>query len=120
MPDYNALAQTAKRLIANNGRDVVLVRFVAGDYDPETNTFSNASAAETTIKGVRLNYNRSQIDNEIIKQGDIKMFVEAVGLSTPPAVDDKIKIDSEIWDIKNIKPLQPADVAVFYELQLRQ
>lgn len=120
MPNYTALAQTAKRLIGSNGRDVVLVRFGAGSYDPTTNTFSGAADTTDTIKGVRLKYTNSQIDNEVIKRGDIKMFVEAVNLATPPTVDDKIQIDSEIWDIKDVIPLQPADVAVFYELQLRQ
>lgn len=120
MPDYNALAQTALNLLGSFGQDVTLVQVTAGTFAPSTNTFSGASTTNTTVKGARLNYHKSQVDGEVIKQGDVRLFIDAVNVATAPTVEDKIKFGSDEWSIQDVTPLQPAGVPVIYDLQLRQ
>jgi len=118
--NYTALALTAKNLIANFGSDVTFLLVENGGYYASTNSFLDSSEVETTLKGVKLNYNLSQVDGEIIKKGDLRLIIEAVSLETNPTVDDKIKFGDDVWEIKSVKILKPANIVLLYDLQLRQ
>jgi hypothetical protein len=121
VPDYNALAATAQRLIGKFGRGVTFVKMQPGTYNPSTNAISSASSIPYTVKGVRLDYEQDDIDGEVIKLNDLRIFLEAKGLGNiVPDTDDRVQFGTEQWTVVRAKPIIPADIPVYYELQLRK
>lgn len=120
MVDYVKLQDTAQKILTNFGEDWVHRRVTKGTYDPANNTRTVDSTTNTTVKAARLNYKRAQVTGEVIQQGDIKLVVEAKGLSVTPTVDDKMVDGTEIWQIIDIMEINPGGTPVYYEMQLRQ
>ena len=120
MVDYVKLQNTAQRLIGQFGTDWTHRRIVKGTYNPSTNVRTTTSTTDTTVKAARLNYKKSQVIGEVIKQGDIKLVVEAKAFSSPPTVDDEMISGSETWQIVDIIESKPATTSIYYEMQLRK
>lgn len=119
MPNYTNLQKTAQRLIGSFGQDVTYTDSVKGTYDPVTNTLISQKQ-EYVVKGVRMNYALSNIDGESVKQGDIRLLLEALDLPITPKPGDKISMSEETWEVISLLSTQPGDTVVYYELQLRK
>ena len=118
MVDYSQLAQTAKSLITKFGKDWTHRSIVKGSYTPSTNTVAADTTTDVTVKAVKQDYNHSQVDGTIIKQGDVKLICEA--LTTEPTTHDYMVDGLEVWNIIKIKEINPGGTVVFYEMQLRK
>lgn len=128
--NYANFQGLAKRLIDENGREIVLVKSLAtaanpakpwlGSSAPHTGT----GAEEVTATGIFLDYDEKDIDETMIKRGDQRCLVAETDLS--PATDisdfDAVKdVDADVtWRIVKVSTIQPGDTRILYDLQLRQ
>lgn len=119
MPDYNNIAANVKASLGRAGMAASYVSVTNGVYNPSTGSVT-ATEATTQVSVVRLSYSEYEMNNTQIKQGDIKVLMDATSLSEDPKTEDKIVMNSETWNIIDIKPLDPAGIVVMYELRLRK
>lgn len=124
MPDYNALANTARNLIREFGddRDMTLTYDAKNTYDPTTNTFTaNPSAdAPIQVKGVELKFKEYDRTGNTVQIDDVRIFLEAVNITRPPSEDDTITYDGVTYNIVVVKEIKPGLTPVYYDLQLRK
>lgn len=88
-------------------------------YDPATgkNTVSNT---DTTVKITPPNpYDQRRIDNTLIQQGDM-MIMMSSNSGIVPQLSDKFVINSQTWQIVNVKPIVSGEQTAAYDIQLRQ
>lgn len=114
---YENLASTALTQIADKGRSVTYRVKSDGTYNPATGARTGQTITETTVNMAFINYNRNEIDGEVIKTGDVKGLL-ASGVTPKPA--DEITDGTTIWRVINVNEIKPANVSVMYKLQLRQ
>lgn len=117
MSFYPGLRTIATNLLTNKGQ---LVTF-SHDEEVSYNGGTGERVKTTTTftgNGVALNYNKSEIDGELVQMNDIKFIMEAT--TTAPVIGDTTTIDGEIYRAMAVKPLSPAGVVVIYQVQLRK
>lgn len=113
---YPKLQQTASRLIAKFGQAGAIRRTTASGpaYDPETVITDHACQLAV------LQYTDDKIDGTLIMRGDKLVYLSTAGLSIEPSTADTVVIGGEKHAIVNVKPLSPAGLVVFWEIQARQ
>jgi len=114
--DYARTRATAERLIAKFGQTGAILRTTTGGpaYDPETVTTDHACQLAV------MEYTDDKIDGTLIMRGDTLLYLSTAGLSIEPSTADKVVIGGEEHAIVNVKPLSPAGLVVFWEVQARQ
>ncbi len=117
--NYSKLQNTAFKLLSKFGEDIIIRRETKTTYNPATNTDSVSTTDNYTVKGVKSNFRKSEIDGEIIQQGDFKLLLESKNLSIDPKTSDKIIYNSNIYKIIDIISVKPADTIIYYILQVR-
>lgn len=113
---YPKLRQTASRLIGKFGQAGAIRRTTASGaaYDPETVITDHACQLAV------LQYNDDKIDGTLIMRGDKLIYLSTAGLTIEPSTADKLVIGGEEHAIVNVKPLSPAGLVVFWEVQARR
>jgi hypothetical protein len=127
--NYTAMAETAQRLITENGTPAILRHGVPGVYDPLTNT-STDSSVDYPINIVLVPINTSTqshdidlIGKDVYETGkSTKAVIPAADLPTGfvPAIGDNVIILGQTWTIKGLAPIKPAAVAVSHTLYMVQ
>lgn len=114
--DYSRPRATAERMIARYGQSAAIRRTTRSgpEFDPIT-TF-----ADFACKAVALEYSNREIDGTRIRAGDAKVFISTAGLTIAPSESDALVIGGVTHEIVVVKPLSPAGVVVFYEVQARR
>lgn len=114
--DYARIRATAARLIAKFGQAGAIRRATTSGpaYDPETVTTDHACQLAV------MQYTDDKIDGTLIMRGDKLTYLSTAGLSIEPSTADKLMIGGEEHAIVNVKPLSPAGLVVFYEIQARR
>jgi hypothetical protein len=114
-PLYARLRQTAERLISKFGQGGAIRRATMSGpaYDPETVTTDHACQLAV------MQYTDDKIDGTLIVRGDKLVYLSTAGLSIEPSTADKLVIGGEEHAIVNTKPLSPAGLIVFWEIQGR-
>lgn len=107
----------------------VLKRYGNNDYSLVriTNTVSATDPTDTTqipvsdnIQSYPEKYKSSEIDGNLIKMKDIKLYVDPSTLTSAPTTSDKITDGTNIFSIKSIKRWKEADTICLYLFQLRK
>lgn len=123
--NYARLKATADRLITRFGKTTTSQLVQPGSKSG--NAFNPTIGAATlhAVKAVVLEYNQRDIDGTRIIVGDRKVYV-AVGntdFQITPEWKLKIKMKGDAaaknYSIVNVKPLEPGDVTLLWELQCR-
>ncbi len=117
MSFYSNLAAVSTRLLKSKGKTVTFTR-TTGLFDPILGQKSAIQTTTITGYGASFNYNTSEIDETLIKSGDIRFLFEPV--LTPPEVGDTIPIDGNTYTVKGVKKTKPADIILLYECNLRR
>lgn len=120
--NYNNMANTALRLITENGRNVVFVRPVAGVYNATTGITAkdpNEKPKKFTVRGVLSAFNRGLIDGTVIKAEDMQLLIAA---NFKPEITDEVFIDGKKVGniIAPITEVNPGGTSLMYRLQIRQ
>lgn len=114
--DYSGLKATAERLIERFGQSATLTSYSeSGDAWNPTLTPSTA-----TVRVAVFDYRNSEIDGELILQGDKLVYLSTAGISAVPANSSKLTIGGVTHSIMDVMPLAPGGTAVFYKLQVRR
>lgn len=116
MTDYARLAGTAARLLAANGRALILRRPVTGEYDPVTGVAVTA-AQDVEVRGVVVDYRLHEIDGQRVCAGDQRVLLDA---AAAPAVGDAIVDGAVLLRIVAVQKIMPGDTALLYDVQARR
>lgn len=116
--NYTSSAATADRLIQKFGTTVTMARSVPGAYNPATGAPGTPTDTTQDVKAVVLDYPQKYIDGTLIREGDRKALVSAVG-TTAPQPDDTFTWKGQALVVVQAKELGPAGTAVLYTLQVR-
>lgn len=116
---------TAANMIAAKGQAVTLTRQASGTYNPATGAAAITTSTQTG-KGVILPFGqgiRKRADSSVT-QADRLCFLSALNTAgtalTEPVVNDKLTdAAGNIYTITEVSPLEPAGLAVLYELTIR-
>jgi len=117
MSFYGNLAAVATKLLTDKGQSVVFTRKTTLIFDPVKGR-NNVTTSTFSGYGAAFDYNRSEIDGELVQRGDIRFLMEAI--TTAPALGDTCVIDSVTYRVMNVKPTSPGGTVVMYEVQLRK
>lgn len=138
MPDYQKLAQTAKRLIDKNGRSITISRLDRSPLDtskpwrgePSPRATGGVERSLTTIgvfvhpDGLRDQtmtrpFGFSAIDEELLKRFNQIVLVSGAGTSFQNLEEfDEVTDGSSSWKIELVVRLQPGDVNIMSALAL--
>jgi len=128
MPDiYDRSKALAVRMLAprskgGKGLEMTLTRSVKGPRDPDSGA---ATAVITNYQGsaFRDTYDLADVDNTLIKSGDVKLLVSPVqldGTDMPvPSTQDHILFDGKTYTIAGVSPWNYAGLSVGFEVQAR-
>jgi len=120
MIDYADVAAEAACSIAEAGTTLTIKRDIAGVPDPITGLTTGESIESYPVTGVKLRYKNTDIDGTLVKSGDLRVLLSVEGLTIVPVSTDTITISGIDWKIIDVKPLEPSDITVLYELQVRK
>lgn len=112
---YDDFVNDAQEMIAEFGRDIVLLNRQRGAYNPRTNTMSDGTDTRRTVKAVFRDYKAKDIDGTVIQTGDKLCLIAG-------AVDgDEIVVDgADQYAIKNVEAVQPGDTLILSKVQVRR
>jgi len=120
MIDYNSAAEEATRAIINAGTTLTIKRETAGTTDPITGLTTGGTVVSHSAIGVKLRYKNTDIDGTLVRSGDLRILLSVAGLTVTPESTDTITVSGVDWKIIDVKPLEPAEIVVLYELQIRK
>lgn len=90
-------------------------------YGKVTSAYLRRDGTDYPVAVVRLDYRVSDIDGNLIRRTDKRILMPAKNLTVAPDMEtDQLVIGSKVYQIKNITTLEPGDVAVLYDMQVRQ
>ncbi len=118
MSVYSAFENVAKKQLGVFGVEITFTRTSSSGFDPQTG--KNISST-TTFAGyaMKSNYNNSEIDGTIVKNGDIRLMLERTGV-VPVSGDIASVNGSGVYRVMNVQHVAPAEEDVIYYLQLRK
>ncbi len=121
--DYTALSATAQTLVEENGRDVTLVKKSEVPLNP-TQPWRGNTITEVTqlIKAVMTDYEREDIDGDLIRKGDQLAVVAEQSAPGIAFEDYEILRDDEDqeWRIIMVDKIRPGPTTVLFLIQLRK
>lgn len=131
MVNYVKIAATAKRLIEANGRTVSLVRLDRDPADPDMPWRGPAvvdSAPYDPLdypspKAVIVPYTEDDIDGTLVRHGDKRAYVAATSTAVAAlnlAEYDGLIDNGEQYKIVSVNILNPGEIIILYEMQLRK
>ncbi|WP_247996664.1 hypothetical protein [Brucella tritici] len=113
--NYGRSIAVANKLIDKFGQTGAIRRTeTSGDpWDPGT------SDTDYPCTLVALDYDQKDVDGTLIKSTDKKVYVAVAGLPIQPTTTDKVIIGGVVSTIVEAKPLNPAGIIVYWQLQAR-
>lgn len=115
---YDGLKATASALLKDKGQLLTFTRKVTASFDPATGIETPDTSITFTGYGAAFDYNSSQIDGTLVKNGDIRLMFEAT--DTAPEEEDTTVIEGITYTVKDVNKSSPAGTVLKYELQLRK
>ena len=87
--------------------------------DPNNPTSTINISTPEQMLSYKGRYKSSEVDGEIIRKDDIKLYVDPSTISTVPKISDKVREGTDYYTIKNVYQWQHKDTIILYVLQLR-
>lgn len=115
MTFYEDMRGVAEEMISEFGQTGAIRRTTTSGpaYDPETVITDHACQLAV------MQYTDDKIDGTLIMRGDKLVYLSTAGLTIEPSTADILVIGGKVHAIVNIKPLSPAGLVVFWEVQAR-
>ena len=112
------MAATALSLLTQYGEAITLTKYTRGSYSPSTLANSTGTTSATSGGfGVPIDYDGTEVNEGLVKQGDVRLYVNA--LSLEPETNDTVSLDSRVYRIVSVRRYAINSENVLYELQLR-
>ena len=99
-PLYARLQSTAGRLIARFGQSGTLTR----STKPDAVLGGEPVGTPYPVTLVPMTYEAREIDGTLIKAGDVKLYLSAVGLPIDPKPGDQVTVNGKTFRIVNGDP----------------
>lgn len=112
----------ATNLIDKYGKSVTLTSVTNGAYNPATGTSAKTTATSTVkaiVEDYSLHSSGVRFQTGLIKAGDKKVTIAALGIITKPKPSDTITIDTVAWNIVRVVETWSGEQIAVYECQLR-
>ena len=126
-----SLQDTAKKLIASNGRAVKIERIthIVGDSskpwgsstDSEESTFTSTMAVFFNENARDLQARLSAVSRLVLAPVETDtsiVMIAAKGLSVVPTIEDKLVDGDVTWEIKQVEQVRPGNVTFYYILKV--
>lgn len=111
-------AANASAIIKSYGAAATLTRVEESAYDANTGELLVTTTTTQSIYAVVFDYDAKYIDGTHVLRGDKQAYIGGAGVTAPRA-GDVLTWGEVDYAVIACKPLQPALVAVLYELQVR-
>jgi len=118
--DWSAEQKSIYEDFESEGFEIIIRKpGVPEDFDEATMEYATGTdSVDVTTHALKKNYNISQIDGTVIKQTDIRLLFPAYGLGTIDT-NNQILIGGVVQNVVNIQPVDPGNIPLLYEAQLR-
>lgn len=121
MSFYSEMAQLADEMIDEYGQSVILTKNSTTPSDATKPWRGSTNAdSSTQAMAVLLDYSEREQDGEIIRRGDQKAYVAAVGVPDLKEYDTLTQAGGSQFRIQNVITLNPGGTALLFELHLRK
>lgn len=118
--DYDDIANTADEMLTEFGQGCILTAITDGAYDPATGEADTSPALQPVTAAI-FAYPQRYIDGTLIRVGDKRALVSAVGLTVAPKSGDTLTdAAGQVHQVIDAKPTAPAGTAVLWTLQVRK
>lgn len=121
----SALRKVADTAIKKVGGDVTVNFVTRGAYNTTTGEVSESITSET-VKGVLDDVKKSELNdlaygaNKVGHlQIDKRLTVSALSLGSEPLPDDKVTIQSKVYQIVTVETIEQDNEAIVYDIYLR-
>lgn len=111
-----SLSKVAANIIKKFGVLVTFSHETTDSFDPATGVKTKTT---TTFGGfgVKDEYTIDEINGTTIRKSDVKLLLERV--DSEPQIDNSCLIGGTSYRVMDVMPVDPADFAIIYEVQLR-
>lgn len=116
--DYQKSAERTKKILKRAGLPVVLTAVTGGQYDPATGTASSSSTAHAG-HGFADSYKQSDIDGSLVRQSDMRVYLDAL-IGVTPKTGDTLAIDGATYAVVISRPVPPVGTIVLHDVQVRR
>lgn len=117
---YLSTAAEVDEVLAESGQPITVTKKAQGGaYNPATGKVTGGTPMTYTCNGMVYDFGIKDIDGTLIKVGDKKIMMSAVGVTVAPEVDDLIAFGTSKCVIKRVNALDPAGIVVYYDIQAR-
>lgn len=116
MAFYNRMRSTAFRLVTKYGVPAQIERDTVTNYDPIEGTGDKLTST-FDVFAVMTNYQLSERDGNLIKQGDQLALLTT---NEQPLPSDRLNLDGGVWQVVNVDLVKPGGVDVLYKCQVRK
>jgi hypothetical protein len=108
------------RLVNLRGNDSLSLVTISQVTDPANPLDVTNTWTPDPIISYKGRFKRSEVDGEIIRKSDIKLYVDPSTLSTIPKINDKITDGNITYNIQKVTTYLDVDTVVLYILQIRE
>lgn len=115
---YQKSAERAKKMLKRAGLPVVLMVVTSGQYDPATGTASSSSTTHAG-HGFADNYKQSDIDGSLVRQSDMRVYLDAL-IGVTPKTGDMLDIGGVSYAVVISRPMPPVGIIVLHDVQVRR
>lgn len=116
--NWQAVAAEVSQALAEVGFEAVLRRFVPGSGKPWEASTATTTDIDVTVMSDEFGWGMQA--GTAIEAQDRRFVVAVQGLDNAPTPADKLVIGSDVYQVVNVKPLEPGGVALLYDLQVRK
>lgn len=113
-PLYKRLEATAKRLLAQYGKDCAIVR--EERRGPEWAPV--VTQTEYPVKLVETGYSLTNRNETLVQAGD-KVGIISTAAAVAPRLHDPIRIDGEMYRLIDLQPLNPGGLTLLFQFTAR-
>ncbi|MGT2493126.1 hypothetical protein ACU4GD_28100 [Cupriavidus basilensis] len=123
MTFYQEMAETADELLREYGKQRVLRRLTPGQYDPDTGTVTEAvedfPGTAALFDFELQSAGQAFAPGSLIQIGDKQCLLSPIGMPQP-VIGNLLLDGAEVWQVMNVKTVNPAGTPVLHELHLRR
>ncbi len=114
------IVPVALELINLYGQNAVFLD-VTKTYDPATGLTTESSPSNITKKVTPpAPYDKRWVDNDLIQQNDVRVFLAASGLTFTPEKGMKVTLlTTKVFRIERVSPIYSGEDIAVFDLQLR-
>lgn len=102
---------------ASGGTDVIMRRVTTAAYNTTTGAAAE-SVSDTTVKAIVSDVSAREV-GDLVRSDDRQALIAASSLTVAPTTEDRVVIDSVVYQVISVSSTEVSGSAVTYQLVLR-